>query len=108
MFQCDQCSYSSSRKYDLKRHERLKHYPEQCGGGIKRKHCPIHYEKGVEKNVEEDSDSVNSDDTDIEDLEKVEESPKIEKVTPEENNNRNISNIADKLHDNLNNLNCRN
>ena len=54
------------------KHERLKHYPKQCGGGIKRKDYPIQYEKGVEKNGEEDTDGVNSDDTDMEDLEKVE------------------------------------
>ena len=88
MFKCDQCSYSSSIKHDLKRHERLKHYPEQCGGGIKRKHYPIQYEKGVEKNAEEDTDSVNSDDSDMEDLEKVEETLRIGKVTLEENTNR--------------------
>ena len=51
--QCDQCSYSSSRKYDLKRHERLKHYPVQNGKGVKK-----------------DTDSLNSDDSDMEDLEK--------------------------------------
>ena len=28
---------------------RLNHYAEQCGRGIKRKHYPIQYEKGVEK-----------------------------------------------------------
>ena len=117
MFKCDQCSYLSSRKYDLKRHERLKHYPEQCGRGIKRKHYPeqcgkgikrkhypIQYGKGVEKDTEEDTDSVNSDDTYMEDLEKVEETPRIDKVTPEENTNRNFSDITDELHDNLINL----
>ena len=62
MFKCDQCSFSSSRKYNLERHERLNHYPEQCGGGIKRKDYPIQCEKGVEKNAEEDTDSVKSDD----------------------------------------------
>ena len=41
--------------------------------------------EGVEKNIEEDSDSLYSDDTDIEDLEKAEETSKIDKVTPEEN-----------------------
>ena len=64
--------------HHLKRHERLKHYPEQCGRGIKRKHYPEQYGKAVEKNTEEDTDSVNSDDTDMEDLEKVEETPKID------------------------------
>ena len=43
---------------------------------FKKKHYPIQYEKGVEKNAEEDTDSVNSDDTDMEDLEKVEETLK--------------------------------
>ena len=69
MFQCDQCSYFSSKNYNLKRHERLKHYPKQCGGGVKRKHYPIQYEKRVEKNAE-----------------------KVDKVTPDENTN-NISQI---------------
>ena len=87
MFKCDQCSYTSSRKYDLKGHQRLKHHPKHCGRGIKRKHYLIQYEKGVEKNAEEDTDSVNSDDTDMEDLEKVEETSRIVKVTPEENTN---------------------
>jgi len=41
----------------LKRHERLKHYLVQNG-------------KGVEKDTEEDTDSVKSDDTNMEDLEK--------------------------------------
>ena len=90
MFKCDQCSYSSSKNYNLKRHQRLNHYSEQCGRGIKRKHYPIQYEKGVEKNAEEDTDSVNSDDSDMEDLEKVEETLRIDKVNPEENNNRNF------------------
>ena len=71
MFKCNQCSLSLSRKQDLKRHERLKHdpeqcgrgikrkkYPEQCGSGIKRKHYPIQYGKGVEKDTEEVTDSV--------------------------------------------------
>ena len=40
----------------------------------------------------------------MEDLEKIEESPRIDKVTFEENNNRNFSDIAGELHDNLNNL----
>ena len=84
MFKCDQCSYLSSRKYDLKRHERLKHhpeqcgrgikrkhYPEQCGTGIKRKHYPIQYGKGVEKDTEEDTDIVISDDTYMEDLKRL-------------------------------------
>ena len=57
MFKCDQCSYSSSRNKNLKRHERLKHYLVQNG-------------KGVEKDTEEDTDSVKSDDTNMEDLEK--------------------------------------
>merc|ERR1712198_446990 len=48
--------------------------------------------------------SVNSDDTDMEDLEKVEETPRIDKVTPEDNTNRNFSDIADEIHDNLINL----
>ena len=37
--------------------------------------------KGLKKNAEEDTDSVNSDDTDMEDLEKVEETLRIDKVT---------------------------
>ena len=40
----------------------------------------------------------------MEDLEKVEETQRIDKVTREENNNRNFSDIADKIHDNLINL----
>ena len=64
---------------------RLNHYSEQCGRGIKRKHYPIQYGLGVEKDTEEDTVSVNSDDTDMEDLEKVEETPRIYKVTPEVN-----------------------
>merc|ERR1712198_704726 len=48
--------------------------------------------------------SVNSDDTDMEDLEKVEETPRIDKVTPDDNTNRNFSDIADEIHDNLINL----
>ena len=32
----DKCSYPSSRKYDLKRHERLKHYPVQNGKGVEK------------------------------------------------------------------------
>ena len=83
---------------------RLNHYSEQCGRGIKRKHYPIQYGLGVEKDTEEDTDSVNSDDTDMEDLEKVEETPRIDKVTPEDNTNRNFSDIADEIHDNLINL----
>ena len=51
MFKCDQCSYLSSRKYDLKRHERLKHYPEQCGRGIKRKHYPEQCKRGIKRNI---------------------------------------------------------
>ena len=94
MFQCDQCSYSSCGNYNIKRHERLNHYPEQSVEGIKRKDYPIQYEKGVEKNAEEDTDSVNSDDSDMEDSEKVEETLRIDKVTPEENKNRNFSDIA--------------
>ena len=104
MFKCDQCSYSSSKNYNFKRHQRLNHYSEQCGRGIKRKHYPIQYEKGVEKNAEEDTDSVNSDDSDMEDLEKVEETLRIDKVTLEENTNRNFIDIATELHDNLINL----
>ena len=96
MFKCDQCSYLSSRKYDLKRHERLKHYPEQCGRGIKRKHYPIQYGKGVEKDTEEDTDSVNSDDTDMEDLE---ETLRIDKVTLEENTNRNFVDITAEIYE---------
>ena len=42
---------------------RLNHYSEQCGRGIKRKHYPIQYGKGVEKDTEEDTDSDKSDDT---------------------------------------------
>ena len=43
MFKCDQCSYSSSRKYDIKRHERLKHYQKkfkwhQCSYSSSRKY----------------------------------------------------------------------
>ena len=83
---------------------RLNHYSEQCGRGIKRKHYPIQYGLGVEKDTEEDTVSVNSDDTDMEDLEKVEETPRIDKVTPEDNTNRNFSDIADEIHDNLINL----
>ena len=104
MFKCVQCSYSSSKNYNFKRHQRLNHYSEQCGRGIKRKHYPIQYGLGVEKDTEEDTDSVNSDDTDMEDLEKVEETPRIDKVTPEDNTNRNFSDIADEIHDNLINL----
>ena len=37
---------------------RLNHYSEQCGRGIKRKHYPIQYGLGVEKDTEEDTDSV--------------------------------------------------
>ena len=71
MFKCDQCSYSSSRNKNLKRHERLKHYLVQNG-------------KGVEKDTEEDTDSVKSDDTDVENLESVVENSNINKVSPEE------------------------
>ena len=91
MFQYDQCSDSSSTKYDLKRHERLKQYSEQCGKGIKRKHYTIQHEKGVEKNGEEDTESVNGDDTDMEDLE---ETLRIDKVTFEENSNRNFADFC--------------
>ena len=70
----------------------------------KKKTLPYSISKRGWKNTEEDTDSVNSDDTDMEDLEKVEETPRIDKVTPEENNNRNFSDIANELHDNLNNL----
>ena len=83
---------------------RLNHYSEQCGRGIKRKHYPIQYGLGVEKDTEEDTVSVNSDDTDMEDLENVEETPRLDKVTPEDNTNRNFSDIADEIHDNLINL----
>ena len=40
----------------------------------------------------------------MEDLEKVEETPRIDKVTPEVNTNSNFSDIADKLHNILINL----
>ena len=118
MFKCDQCSFSSSKRYNLKRHIKnihdnysqkekgikRNHYPEQCERSIKRKHYPIQYGLGVEKDTEEDTDSVNSDDTDMEDLENVEETPRLDKVTPEDNTNRNFSDIADEIHDNLINV----
>ena len=55
----------------------------------------------MKKNTEEDTDSVNSDDTDMEDLEKVEETSRIDEVSPEENTNRNLVNIVAELNDKL-------
>ena len=43
-------------------HQRIKHYPEQRGRGIKRKHFPIQYGRRVEKDTEKGPDSVKSDD----------------------------------------------
>ena len=102
MFQCDQCSYSSSKNYNLKRHERLKHYPEQCGRGIKRKHYPEQYGKGV-NNMQKKTqiNSLNSDDSDMKDLENIEGTLRIDKVTLEGNTNRNFVDIAAELHNNL-------
>ena len=64
--------------------------------------CSI-WKRGL-KDIDEDTASVKSEDTDMEDLENVEETPRIDKVTPEDNTNRNFSDIADEIHDNLINL----
>ena len=56
----DQCSYSSSRKYELKRHERLKHYQKkfkclECSREFtRRNHLKRHIKKHSNKNEKQD------------------------------------------------------